>query len=110
MADMVLHVIRGKQNSTIGKVRSENLRWSVRALLFPEVRVEWVAHGLFAQLLEEIGQLELISTPVSGDQECRQLTFSSHSHLEALFEPTVLALITMMLVNWTIATSPTGIS
>lgn len=38
-----------------------------------------------------------------------QLTFSSHADLEALFEAAVLALVAVMLVNWTVAVASAGV-
>lgn len=35
--------------------------------------------------------------------------FSSHPHFQALLKPTVLALVTMMLVDWTVSAASTGI-
>jgi hypothetical protein len=37
-------------------------------------------------------------------------TFSPHAHLEALLQSTVLALIAMMLIHWTIAVTPTRVA
>lgn len=37
------------------------------------------------------------------------LTFSSHSHLEALSQSTILTLISVMLINWTIAIPSTWV-
>lgn len=46
---------------------------------------------------------------VENEEKRNFITFSPHSHLHAFLETAILTLITVMLVYWTISTTPTGI-